>query len=75
MIINKHILFKDPPEKTYIFYSNRQPIYDHLLNIGAVTKIFSELPHYDDLKKLLYPYKDGAGSLIVIDDCLQGEIT
>ena len=73
LIIHTDVLFKDPPKNTYIFGSNRQPIYDHLVNIGAVTKIFNELPQYDDLKKLLYPHKDGAGSLIVIDDCLQGD--
>ena len=69
--MNKRVLFKTPPEYVYIFYSNRQLIYDHLFSTGVVTKMFNEVPNYENLKKLLYPHKNSTGSLIVLDDCLQ----
>ena len=65
-------MFKNRPDHAFIFGSNKPPVYDHLVKTVAVTKIFYELPTYENLKRLLYPYKDTTGSLILMDDCLQG---
>ena len=70
IVSNRAILFKNPPKNAFIIYANRQPIWDHLLKTGLVTKIFNELPSFENLKKLLYPYKDSSGCLLVLDDCL-----
>lgn len=72
LILNKNILFKEIPKNVYIFCSNKQDTYDELLNRGMIRKIFNEVPTYDVLKKMLIPFKNNGGSLILLDDMLNG---
>lgn len=55
--------------KNVVFcYSAWQPIYEDLRREGVVTKYVNKNPTSDEFVKLVEPYKDRGGSIVVIDD-------
>ena len=72
IIIHKKLLFDRPPEKVFLFYTHHQDIYDDLLKRGIISKMFDGYPSYDEIKKIVLPYKKSGGSIIILDDQLSG---
>ena len=49
-------------------YNAWQPMYDQLKNDGVVTKWVRKKPSSEEFVKLVAPFKDRGGSIVVIDD-------
>ena len=70
IIKNKEYLFHVVPQKIFLFYTQPQEIYEDLMRNGLITKMFYGYPSYDELRKIVAPYKDTNGSIILLDDQL-----
>ena len=69
----RHTLFSEVPEKVFLFYSHKQPIYDAMLREGLIdelTDISIAYPSFDYLFQLAQPYKHGRGCLFILDDII-----
>ena len=72
IITYKNLLFDRPPNKIFLFYTHHQDIYEDLMKRGIITKMFDGYPSYDEIRKIVTPYKKLGGSIIVLDDQLSG---
>ena len=72
ILLNRKLLFDHPPDKVFLFYTQQQDIYEDLLKTGTITKMINGYPSYDEIKKLVMPYKKVGGSIIILDDQLSG---
>ena len=70
IIKNKEYLFHVVPQKIFLFYTQPQEIYEDLMRNGLITKMFYGYQSYDELRKIVAPYKDTNGSIILLDDQL-----
>jgi hypothetical protein len=70
LLLQKKLLFKEPPKHALLFYNQKQPIYDEMLSQGLITEIIENLPSFEDLKSKVMPYKASGGCFIIIDDGL-----
>ena len=66
---HKNLLFDKPPERTFLFYSEYQDIYNQMLQSKAVDELHKGIPPLEELKKMLTPYKK-TGSCCVFDDSI-----
>lgn len=65
----KKILFDFEPKFTCLLYSEPQQIYTSLKNEGLIDKMIHGYPNYEEISKILKPYKK-QGSILIIDDGL-----
>lgn len=66
-------LFTSIPDRVFLFYSNKQPIYDEMLKQGLVNEVIDAnetFPTAEYLTSIVRPYKNGNGSLIILDDIM-----
>lgn len=66
----KHLLFDYPAEKVFLFYTHHQDIYEDLMKMN--TEMFDGYPSYDEIRKIVMPFKKTGGSIIILDDQLSG---
>ena len=72
IISYKHLLFDYPAEKVFLFYTHHQDIYEDLMKRGIITEMFDGYPSYDEIRKIVMPFKKTGGSIIILDDQLSG---
>ena len=72
IIKTKEYLFHVVPQNIFLFYTQPQEIYEDLMRNGLITKMLYGYPSYDELRKIVAPYKDTNGSIILLDDQLSG---
>ena len=72
IITHRKLLFDFPADKIFLFYTQHQDSYEDLLKKGIITKMINGYPSYDEIKKLVMPYKKVGGSIIILDDQLSG---
>ena len=66
---DRELLLHTPPAKVFLFYTHMQPIYKQLVRDGYVHHLVEGVPRYEELKKLVTPFKNApGGSLIIFDD-------
>ena len=67
--LKDHIIQGGEAIKNVVFcYAAWQPIYDELRESGVVTRFVNKKPSSDEFVKLVEPYRDRGGSIVVIDD-------
>lgn len=59
------------PERIIYFYHQWQPCFDTFREAGIVDEWLNELPTAELLREKTYAYREGRGSLIIIDDFMQ----
>ena len=57
-------------DHTVYYYKMWQPLFDHIDKRGLVNEWVNKLPTLEELQEKTEPYKNGNGTLIVIDDFL-----
>ena len=67
----RHVLMDVPTNNIFYFYSTEQPIFDSFKKSGLVKEWIKELPTIDFLSEKTAPFKDGEGSIIILDDLQQ----
>lgn len=66
-------LFSEVPERTFLFYSHMQPIYESMVKEKLVDELFdisTTYPSFEYLLELAKPFKNGRGCLIILDDIM-----
>ena len=74
---HKHALFTEPPERTFMFYQEWQPIYDAMLDNKCVHEFHQGMPSIEELRNMILPFKK-TGSCCIFDDSIhniQNEIS
>ena len=64
----RKILFDKPTDNVFYFYSQYQNIFESFKSLGIVKEWINELPTRDTLNEKTLPFKDGDGSVVIIDD-------
>ena len=72
IITHKKVLFDNAPDQVFLFYTQPQKIYEDLMKNGVIKKMFNGYPTYDNVRKIVLPYKNSGGSIIILDDQLSG---
>lgn len=66
-------IFTIKPSKVFLFYKFNQPIYEEMeINglINELVEINEETLSYDNITRMVNPYKKNGGSLIIFDDSM-----
>lgn len=61
------------PDRVFLFYSNKQDIYDEMLRQGLIDELIDvneNFPSLEYLTQVCEPFKGGNGSLIILDDIM-----
>jgi len=61
------------PDRVFLFYSNKQDIYDEMLRQGLIDEIIDvneNFPNLNYLTQICEPFKSGNGSLVIFDDIM-----
>lgn len=69
----REVLMTAPPVKVFLFYNMDQPIYGDMKREGLIDEMFDSkqnFPSLQEVEKLVSPYRDIGGSLIIFDDML-----
>ena len=64
----RHIMMDVPTDNIIYFYNRWQPSFTRFKEENIVTDWIGELPSIELLEEMTSPYKNGNGSIIVIDD-------
>ena len=62
-------MFDKVPKQVFLCFSQKQDLYDTLYNEGVVDRLINGYPSYDEISKMIAPYKK-EGSILVLDDGL-----
>lgn len=64
----KDKIFTKKPDKTILFYTVNQPIYDDMLSSGAIDQLIEGSPSIDQMIEMAEPFKKTNGCCLVFDD-------
>ena len=70
LIKNRNEMFDEIINSVVIISPHKQPEYDSLIKDGIATKLYEDLPNYDEILEMAKYHKDKGGFLLVLDDVL-----
>ena len=71
LLRSRHEVMDVPSDRIFFFYNQWQRSFKSLKEEGVITEWFNYLPTIDQLKELTFPYMEGDGSIVIIDDFMQ----